>query len=71
MDNKRVLKTSVHIDEDSDMAQGSYGQVRRATLDGYDLPVAVKELRPAGTNEKRLRLEIVRSPLPSQTTSGG
>lgn len=59
MDHKRVSKDLIRLDENSHMARGSYGEVRRGRLDGYDPPVAVKELRPLGTKDHRLRVEIV------------
>lgn len=59
VETKRTQRDAVHIDEESDMARGSYGDVRRATLKGLPRPVAVKELRPAGTKRERLRVEIV------------
>lgn len=44
----------------SDVAGGSYGVVRRARLDGYPLPVAVKELRQAQSGKEQFRVELVR-----------
>lgn len=59
MEQKRVDPLAVHIDETCDVARGSYGEVRRATLDGHAAPVAVKELRPLGNAKQRIRMEIV------------
>lgn len=59
LDHLKVAKSSIHIYEDSDMFRGGYGEVYEARLDGYPLPVAVKELRPAGSQRQRLRVEIV------------
>lgn len=59
MEGKRISRTSIQIDRGTEMARGSYGEVRRAMLEGYHSPVAVKELRPTGGAKHRGRMEIV------------
>jgi len=56
---KRLLSPdSVRIDRWSDLSHGTFGEVHRGMLAGGTEPVAIKELRPGGNLQKRLRVEI-------------
>lgn len=59
LNHLRVPTTSVHIDDDADLSRGGYGEVYKARLDGFLLPVAVKELRAPGNKKQWLRVEMV------------
>jgi len=49
---------SVRIDRWSDLSHGTFGEVHGGTMVGGSEPVAIKELRPGGNLQKRLRIEI-------------
>lgn len=54
-----VRATAIKIDPMSRVALGSSGEVREGLLDGWSEKMAVKELRPKGDEEGRLRVQVV------------
>lgn len=59
LDHKMVASAAIVVDPMSKVVRGHFGDVRKGRLEGRPGSVAVKELRPRGDDQSRLRVEVV------------
>lgn len=60
---------SIKVDPMSEVARGHFGDVREGRLEGRAKRMAIKELRPRGDAEARLRVEVVSHVVPDPSSS--